>query len=345
MLTERQQQILQIVVEHYISEAEPVGSRMVSKRGNMPYSPATIRNEMADMEEMGFLEQPHTSAGRIPSEKGYRYYVDRLIQPMMISVEQIWELKRLLTEKMVHTEQAIQQTTEILSNLTNYTAFVLGPEVYEASLKYLQLIPITNQTAVVIIITNTGHVENHKVTIPEGIPLNEVEKLVNLLNQKLKNVPLYQLKTRLYEEVAEEIKRHLSEYEAWMRFLESLLAVRKSEERVYMSGTAKILSHPEFQDVNKVRVLFEWLEDQQELANLLEESKEGIQVYIGQENKAKAINHCSLVTFTHLVDGRMIGTIGFLGPTRMHYNKVIGLLRALSSDLTSLFTRWYQIGS
>ncbi|MFO7263144.1 MAG: heat-inducible transcriptional repressor HrcA [Bacillaceae bacterium G1] len=345
MLTERQQQILQIVVEHYISEAEPVGSRMVSKRGGMPYSPATIRNEMADLEEMGYLEQPHTSAGRIPSEKGYRYYVDRLVQPTPISWQKVRELKQLLSEKMVHTEQSMQQTAEILSNVTNYTTFVLGPEAYHASLKSLQLIPITDETAVVIIVTNTGHVEHHKITIPDGIPRNEMERLVNLLNAKLYQVPLVQLKSRLRQEIADEIRRHLTAYEAWMNFLESLLAVRKSAERVYLSGTAKILSHPEFQDVNKVRALFEWLENQEALVSLLEDSRAGIQVHIGQENKVEAMNECSLITFSHIVNGTLFGTIGILGPTRMHYNKVIGLLTTLSGDLTNLFQRWYQAGA
>lgn len=345
MLTERQQQILQIVVEHYISEAEPVGSRVVSKRGGMPYSPATIRNEMADLEEMGYLEQPHTSAGRIPSEKGYRYYVDRLIQPTTLSWQKVRELKQLLSEKMAHTKQGMQQMAEILSNLTNYTAFVLGPEAYVASLKNIQFIPISNETAVVIIVTNTGYVEHHKVRIPDGIPQNEMERLVNLLNAKLYQVPLVQLKSRLHQEIAEEIRRHLSAYEAWMNVLESLLSVRRSAERVYLSGTAKILSHPEFQDVNKVRTLFEWLEDQKELASLLEERDAGIQVRIGQENKVEAIHDCSLITFSHYVNGNLVGTIGVLGPTRMQYNKVIGLLHSLSGDLTNLFNRWYQTGS
>jgi len=344
MLTERQQQILQIVVEHYISEAEPVGSRVVSKRG-MPYSPATIRNEMADLEEMGYLEQPHTSAGRIPSAKGYRYYVDRLVQPTPISAQKISELKQILAEKMAHTELGMQQAAEILSNLTNYTAFVLGPEAHEATLKNFQLIPISDRTAVVIIVTNNGHVEHHKVTLPDGIPQSEMERLVNLLNAKLFRVPLVQLKSRLHQEIAEEMRRHLSAYEAWVNVLESLLAVRKSSDRVYLSGTAKILSHPEFQNIDKVRMLFEWLEDQQELANLLEESDAGIQVHIGQENKVEAINECSLITFSHFINGRLVGTIGVLGPTRMHYNKVIGLFHALSGDLAELFNHWYQTGA
>lgn len=345
MLTERQQQILQIVVEHYISEAEPVGSRVVSKRGGMPYSPATIRNEMADLEEMGYLEQPHTSAGRIPSEKGYRYYVDRLVQPAPIPSQIIRELKQMLSEKMAHTEAGMQQAAEILSNVTNYTAFVLGPEAHEATLKDLQLIPISDQTAVVIIVTNNGHVEHHKVTLPEGIPRAEMERLVNLLNAKLYRVPLAQLKSRLHQEIAEEMRRHLSAFEAWMRILESLLAVRKSSDRIYLSGTAKILSHPEFQNINKVRMLFEWLEDQEELASLLEESHAGIQVHIGQENKVEAIHECSLITFSHYINGHLVGTVGVLGPTRMHYNKVIGLFHALSGDLADMFNRWYQSGA
>lgn len=341
MLTERQKLILNAIVDDYIRSAEPVGSRAISKRANIGYSPATIRNEMADLEEMGFLEQPHTSAGRIPSQSGYRYYVDHLVQVGLLSSYELEVIKVFFAERINITEQIIQQVAMILSNLTNYTSIVLGPEIFKNTLKHIQLVPLTNETAVAIIVTNTGHVENKTVSIPEGLPMSQIEKFVNILNAKLKGVPLLHLKSRLYNEVATELSMHINKYEKFLQMLEGILD-SDAEDKIYHSGVTNMLNQPEFKDVEKVRTLLDLFDGPGTLAKILSESEEGIQVKIGAENAVEAINNCSLITATYMIEGQSIGTIGILGPTRMEYGRVINILDYLSKDLSHVYARWYK---
>lgn len=341
MLTERQKMILSAIVDDYIRSAEPVGSRSISKRGSVAYSPATIRNEMSDLEELGYLEQPHTSAGRIPSHKGYRYYVDHLLDTGNLNQEEVTLLKNALTDRLLEIEQVIQQVAVILSNLTNYTSIVLGPEVFKTSLRHLQLLPLSDNRAVAIIVTNTGHVENKVVEIPEGLPVSEIEKTVAILNAKLNGVPLVQLKAKLYTEISAELRKHVTRYEELITSIESALE-SNDEGRLYMGGTTNMLTQPEFRNVDKVKTILDVLEQTDMWVKLFTNVQEGIQVRIGTENNVEAISDCSLITATYSLHGRTIGTIGVLGPTRMEYGKVIGLLEHFSRDLTEILNKWYK---
>jgi len=332
--------ILSAIVDDYVRSAEPVGSRSISKRGGVGYSPATIRNEMSDLEELGYLEQPHTSAGRIPSHKGYRYYVDNLLQTGELTQEEIAQLRNVLTDRLLEIEKVIQQAAIILSNLTNYTAIVLGPEVHNTSLRHLQLLPLSDNRAVAIIVTNTGHVEKKVVEIPEGLPVSEIERTVSILNAKLKGVPIVQLKAKLSTEIASELRKHVSRYEELIASIET--ALRGSEDgRVFFGGASNMLAQPEFRDVEKVKSILGVLEQTDTWIKLFANVREGIQVSIGTENSLKAISDCSLVTATYSLHGRTIGTIGVLGPTRMEYGKVIGLLERFSKDLSDALDKWY----
>ena len=341
MLTERQRMILSAIVDDYIRSAEPVGSRSISKRGEVTYSPATIRNEMSDLEELGFLEQPHTSAGRIPSHKGYRYYVDHLIQFGTLQPYDSMQMKHFFAEKLTATEQVIQHAATILANMTNYTSIVLGPEMFNTSLRHFQLLPLTETTAVAIIVTNTGHVENKTVTLPEGVSPSELEQMVHLLNHKLAGVPLYKLKSQLFSEVGDEMKRHVNHYEELMGIVENVLE-GESENRVFLSGATNMLTQPEFKDVDKVKTILDLLDETPTLLKMISstQNQNGIQVRIGTENNHQAINNCSLITATYSIEGQAVGTIGILGPTRMEYGKVIGLLDFLSKNLTPVLERW-----
>lgn len=342
MLTERQKLILHAIVDDYIRSAEPVGSRSISKRGDVAFSPATIRNEMSDLEELGFLEQPHTSAGRIPSNLGYRYYVDHLLKTGYLQVQDISQLKHLLADRILQIEQVIQQVSFILSNLTNYTSIVLGPEVFHTTLRHLQLLPLDGNRAVAIIVTNTGHVENKVVSIPEGLPISSLEKTVNILNEKLSGVPLYQLKAKLFNEISQELSKHVANYEDLLHTLDSALDNDENEGRLFMSGASNMLTQPEFRNVEKVKSLLDLLDQTDVIIRLVSDTAEGIQVRIGTENSVEAMNNCSLITATYSWQGKPIGTIGILGPTRMEYGKVIGLLKHFSSDLTQILNKWYK---
>ncbi|GAX90689.1 heat-inducible transcriptional repressor HrcA [Effusibacillus lacus] len=342
MLSERQQLILRMIIEDYVHSAEPVGSRTISKRSEVTLSPATIRNEMADLEEMGYLEQPHTSAGRIPSQKGYRFYVDHLIHPLRLTQEELFQLKKTYVDKMDAMERVVQQTAQILSSLTNYTALVLGPHVQEVKLKHVQLVPLSDRTAVAIIVTDTGHVENRKVTLPEGITADEISNFVAILNHKMTDVPLHQVKVKLYNEIMGELNRYINQYEGVMSLLDQIVQIEQ-DDKVYLGGTTKILNQPEFRDIDKLRPLLDMLETNQTVLQLLNvQSSPGIQVRIGLENDMEQLKNCSVITATYQIDGKAAGTIGVLGPTRMEYGRVIGVMDHLTVLLSELLTRLHK---
>lgn len=341
MLTERQKMILSVIVDDYIRSAEPVGSRSISKRGDVGFSPATIRNEMSDLEELGYLEQPHTSAGRVPSHKGYRYYVDHLLKQGALSKYDMSVLKSFFAEKLHEVEQIIQQVAGVMSGLTNYTSIVLGPEVLSTTLKRLQIIPLNEKSAVAIIVSSTGQVENKVFSIPEGMSMGELEKFVNVLNAKLENVPLLHLKAKLYNEISDELSKYVNGYENLLNVFEHVVE-DDSGDRIYLSGATNMLTQPEFKDVEKVKSILDLLEETPTLVKLFSDAPAGIQVRIGNENSMKAINNCSLITATYSIDGKALGTIGILGPTRMEYGKVINLLDHLTKDLGSILQQWYK---
>ncbi|MDF2645303.1 MAG: hrcA [Paenibacillus sp.] len=340
MLTERQRMILSAIIDDYVRSAEPIGSRSISKRGNVGFSPATIRNEMSDLEEMGYLEQPHTSAGRIPSHKGYRYYVDHLLQHGTLHNNDLNSMKGAFAERIQEMEGVIQHVAGMLSSLTNYTSIVLGPEVFSTTLKHLQIIPLSETTAVAIIVMNTGHVENKTVSIPEGIRMSDIEKVVNILNAKLKNVPLIEFKSRLYNEISSELSKYVNGYQELLAVVESVLQSNE-KDRVFLSGMTNMLTQPEFKDVDKVKSIFDLLEEAPTLIKLFTSSNEGIEIKIGAENSIEAINNCSLITASYSIGDKPLGTIGILGPTRMEYGRVISLMEHLSKHLEVVLGRWY----
>ena len=340
MLSDRQRMILTAIVDDYIRSAEPVGSRSISKRSGVSFSPATIRNEMADLEELGLLEQPHTSAGRIPSDKGYRYYVDHLISPGEVCEEDVRKIRNYFAERMVHWEDVIEEAAKILSQMTSYTSIVLGPEIYSTSLKHFQLVSLNDSTAVAIIVTNTGHVEHRPVEIPDGISMNDLGKVVNMLNDKLHGVKFHRIKSVLHNEIAKELNRYVNGVEEVLKMLEKTL-VEQKDPRVFLAGASNMLSQPEFKDVRKAKNILDALEGTSNIVQILHNDSDtgGIQVKIGAENDLEAISQCSVVTATYSIDGQSLGTIGILGPTRMEYSKVISLLDFLSKDLDTLISR------
>jgi heat-inducible transcriptional repressor len=342
MLTERQLLILKAIVDDYIRSAEPVGSRSVSKREDISYSPATIRNEMADLEELGYLEKPHSSAGRIPSQKGYRYYVDNLLSPEEIEEKSdIVDIKSLFVQKIHQVEQVIEQSAQILSNLTSYTSIVLGPEVFETALQHLQIIPLTQDSAVAIIVTDTGHVEKQAITIPEGMKLADIEMMVNILNDRLRGVSMLELRSKIFSEVGDVLKMHIANYKDMMKMFDQSFKQEKND-KVFFGGKTNIFSQPEFRDVEKVRQLLEMFEEKKLIHQIFRSENTGITVKIGQENNLVAIDHCSVITATYTVDGKHLGTIGILGPTRMEYRRVISVLDYLSKGMTHTLTNLYQ---
>lgn len=340
MLTNRQKLILNAIVEDYVRSAEPVGSRTLSKQGNITFSPATIRNEMADLEEMGFLDQPHTSAGRIPSQKGYRFYVDHLLNnTATIEPEVVGHLREHFRQKINEVERIIQQTATVLSELTQYTSIVLAPHVQHGTVKQIQLIPLTAGSAVVILVTDTGAVYNRQVQFPEDTSIDEVTKLVNVLNNKLTGVPMSHLRSRLFREISNEFANTLEHYEDVLASLDQILSADVTNlDRVYVGGTTNILTQPEFRDVAKVKPVLDLLESANLAQSFLPPSIHGIQVRIGRENDTPSLQDCTIISATYTMNGIPVGSVGVLGPTRMNYARVMQILNFVSNGLTRVMT-------
>ncbi len=341
MLTDRQLLILQVIIDDFIQSAQPVGSRSLSKKDGISFSSATIRNEMADLEDLGFIEKTHSSSGRVPSEKGYRYYVDHLLSPQSVSKQDKEEIKSIFAERIYELEKVVQKSAQILSDLTSYTSIVLGPEVNENRVKKLQIIPINRDTAVAIIVTDTGHVENRTITFPGSINPSEIEKMVNILNERLTGVPLIELNDKIYKEVATILKSHINNYDSLLNVLTGTFNLQSSE-RVYFGGKTNMLSQPEFNDIKKIRSLLTMIEQEKEFYELLRTNQTGISIKIGRENRVSAMENCSLITATYTVGTEQLGSIAILGPTRMEYSRVVSLLSLLSTDLSNVLTKLYQ---
>ncbi len=335
--------ILQVIVDDFIRYALPVGSRSLSKKEEISFSSATIRNEMADLEELGFIEKTHTSSGRIPSEKGYRYYVDHLLAPQELQSADLRIIKSIFAERIYELEKIVQKSARILSEMTSYTSIVLGPAVKDNRLRRLQIVPLNRETATAIIVTDTGHVENRTFHFPSGVSPSEVEKMVNILNEKLSGVPLVELNAKIYKEIAAILRRHIQNYDLMTEVLGETFKI-PSNEKIFFGGKTNMLNQPDFTDLEKVRGLMSMIEQEDGLSEMIRQNPEGISVKIGRENNNSAMENCSLITATYSVGAEKLGTIAMLGPTRMEYSRVIPLLKIVSADMSAVLTKLYQNG-
>ncbi|MDN7245810.1 heat-inducible transcriptional repressor HrcA [Planococcus shenhongbingii] len=341
MLTERQLLILKVTVDDYIQSAQPVGSNQLSKKSELPFSPATIRNEMADLEGLGFLEKTHTSSGRIPSEKGYRYYVDHMLTPRPLPKQDIQQLQSIFEDKIAETEEIIKRSAMILSELTNYTSILLGPDVRKHTVKKLSIVPLTMDTAVAIIVTDNGHVENRVFTIPEGLDPADIEKMVNILNDRLVGVSLNELHLRLEQETLTVFKQHVNRYgELFSTFRKAVISPH--EDNVYYGGKLNILRQPDFHDLHKIRDLMNVMEESKHIPMILPVGSQGLHIRIGSENALSAMEDCSVITVSYDIGEEQTGSIAIVGPKRMDYKRVVTLLDTLSGELSKQLTRMIQ---
>jgi heat-inducible transcriptional repressor len=341
VLTDRQLLILQVIVDDFIRSAQPVGSRSLSKKEEISLSSATIRNEMADLEDLGYIEKTHTSSGRVPSEKGYRYYVDHLLSPQALNNQDISIIQSIFAEKIFEFEKIIQRSAKILSELTNYTSIVLGPAASINKLKRIQIIPLNKETAVAIFVTDSGHVENRTFHLPPSVDASDLEKTVNILNERLSGVLLEDLNDKIYKEVAMLLRQHIHNYDLMLNTIGETLKMPVNE-KLFFGGKTNMLSQPEFNDISKIRSLLQMIDQEEWIYNLIKKDSAGINIKIGRENNNIAMENCSLITATYSVGAEKLGTIAILGPTRMEYSRVISLLQFLSNDLTLTLTKLYQ---
>ncbi|MFO8191497.1 MAG: heat-inducible transcriptional repressor HrcA [Bacillota bacterium] len=334
-LSERKKQILRTVVVSYIKTAEPVGSRTVVRSQRMGLSSATIRNEMADLEDMGYLVQPHTSAGRIPSQLGYRYYVDNLMALDDMSGDIEREISITMSrEKMREIEQIIVHSARVLSSATNQTSLIMGPQFKKSAFRQMRILPLEEKRSLVVLITDTGFIKNKVIDLQQQLSPSELQQVVSYLNQKLYGLTIDQVTTSLINELKRDLFRRLEILEQAFILLEESLKEEK-QIRVFLGGTTNILNQPEFKDVDKIRRMLNLFEQEPLLFKILEDSssEDNIVVRIGTENECEDIRECTLVTGTYKIHDKTIGTVGVLGPTRMDYGRVINVMRRLVDHL------------
>ncbi|PKM89712.1 MAG: heat-inducible transcription repressor HrcA [Firmicutes bacterium HGW-Firmicutes-12] len=332
-MDERKRMILNAIILDYIATADPVGSRTIARKYDLGVSSATVRNEMADLEEMGFIEQPHTSAGRVPSQSGYRYYVDCLMQKEPVANADRNLIRSELLNRIRETEILIQITGKLLSELTNYTALVLSPFFGKNSLKYIQLLPIENGKAVLVIVLDNGHVEHRVVDVPESIKEEEFASFTALLNEHLRGLALELWRPSLMKTIFSHLADRKKFLEYLMQQIEDSLS-SDQVQKVFLGGTLNILNQPEFKQIDKVRSLLELLEEKDILKEVLSPDQEnGVVVKIGSENRHEVMKDCSLITATYHMNGKLIGTLGLLGPTRMEYSKAVSIVEYLTNTL------------
>jgi len=344
-MDERKQRVLMAIVHDYIATAEPVGSRTVAKKYRLGVSPATIRNEMADLEEMGYIEQPHTSAGRIPSERGYRYYVDFLMRRQDLSKDEISLIEQEYQAKVGDIGQVIHKTGVLLTHLTHYTALVMPPRIGISMLKHVQLVSMRKNHAMVIAIMDNGTVQHQMIEIPDSITVLDMETISSVLNAKLQGLTMKSIKMGLIREIYSELARHRHVLDLVMTLLHDSL-VPEVEEKLYLGGVLNILNQPEFHNVEKIKTILGIMEQEKLLCEILDdgEEDEGVTVRIGGEIEHWGIKEFSMITAPYSVGGRKIGKLGVLGPTRMEYAKAVAVVDYLTKYLSLTLERMLRGG-
>lgn len=337
-LDERKMKILQAVIKNYLETGEPVGSRTISKYTDLNLSSATIRNEMADLEELGFILQPHTSAGRIPSDKGYRLYVDTMLSEKTKEVD---ELKGFLVEKEEKLDQLLKQVAKTLAVNTNYASMISAPQVIGSKLKFIQLSRVEANQLVAVIVLEGNIIKNNMMTVPDEVDDETLLKLNVLLNTHLNGLAIEEINLGMIARLKQQAGIHS---ELVGEVMDAVAEAIKADEdlEIYTSGANNIFKYPELADQQKASEIISTFEEKQMLTTLVQdtldkEENTGIQIYIGDESPVSSMKDCSVVTATYELGEGMKGTIGIIGPKRMDYEKVVDTMKTLMKQLEDLY--------
>ncbi|MDD4122322.1 MAG: heat-inducible transcriptional repressor HrcA [Eubacteriales bacterium] len=336
-LSERKLKILQAIVADFISSAEPIGSRTLSKKYDMGISPATIRNEMSDLEDMGYLTHPHTSAGRVPSDKAYRLYVNNLMQKYEIPEEDKQIISEKLTTNVMELERTIKHAASLLSDLTNLASFAITPNQESNKLKHINFLPVDKYSVVLMIVTESGRVINTTIKLKTAY----TEENLNLLSR----VMTYNYKGKTLSDILtlDIIKTFESDIEAMSRLVETIkpnfisTLENMIDVELYMDGLANIFSIPEYNDIEKAKVFLDIINQRKQFTDVLINRENGVIITIGNENKEDLMRDCSLITATYHVNGKLVGKLGVIGPTRMRYDEVTSIIEYMTDNISETF--------
>ena len=336
-LDQRKKTILTAIIQNYLETGEPVGSRTISKYTNLNLSSATIRNEMSDLEEMGYILQPHTSAGRIPSDKGYRLYVDEVIRQKNQEVE---EIRGLMIEKTDRMEKVLKQVVQVLARKTNYATMITGPAYHQNSLKFIQLSKVHEDQILAVIVAQGNLVKNQIIDIDEPINDEQLLKLNLLLNTQLNGLSIGEINLDMISRMKQQAGIHSSVVASVLDAVADAIQPDEEDMPVYTSGATNLFDYPELTEAGRAKELISAFEDKKELAEMIRESSDeetGIQVYIGNESPLQSMRDCSVVTAKYDLGDGMQGTVAIVGPRRMDYQNVVGNLKTLKTQLENIF--------
>ena len=338
-LDDRKITILKAIIKTYLETGEPVGSRTISKYSELKLSSATIRNEMSDLEEMGYILQPHTSAGRIPSDAGYRLYVDRMMEE---KDREVTEMKELVIQRQDKMELLLKQMVKVLAANTNYAAMISGPQYHRTKLKFIQLSIVSDTQILATVVAEGNVVKNKLLEIQHGLDQKTVLEMNILLNSALNGLTIEEINLATIAKLKEQAGIHSELVNRVLDAVAESIQASQDELEIYTSGTTNIFKYPELSSSEKASELISTFEDKKELADIISQDgaeQTGIQVYIGGESPVGVMQDCSVVTATYELGEGMYGKIGVVGPKRMDYEKVVGTLKTLMAQLDEIFKK------
>ena len=336
LLNDRKLKILEAIINDYIQTAEPIGSRTIAKKHAFGISSATIRNEMSDLEEMGFIMQPHTSAGRVPSDKGYRLYVESMMRQRPLTDEETLFLQRMIVDNVNQIEYMMQETAKAIAYLTNYPAIVSEPYIKKTKIKHVQLVPLDEKSLLLVLVTDAKAVKNQVVNVQSAPDFNGLTRLTQVMNKYLQNQSVNDIGR-------ETVNNLLSEFGSFAHILMPVLGVivemvqAEDNFRVFTSGVKNILAFPEFADIGKAKAIFHALEERDMLITILgQEQSDGIQIIIGEENNIEPLKDCSIIKANYTINNKGTGCIGVIGPTRMDYGQAVSVLEGILININAV---------
>ena len=336
-LTERKLKILQAIISDYVITAEPVGSRSLSKRYDMGISPATIRNEMSDLEDMGYLTHPHTSAGRVPSDKAYRLYVNQLMDKYELPETEKNAISQKITENASEFERTIQKAAGLLSELTNLTSFAITPKQESNTIKYINILPVDASTVVLMIVTQSGRVKNMalKIDVPytdEAILLLSKTMTHNYKGKRISDILTSDIIRHFETDIEAMSKIAENIFPNFLSTLQSMLDVE-----LYMDGMTNIFNLPEYNNLEKAKMFLEMVNKKKNFTDVLVNREDGVIITIGDENSEEIVEDSSLITATYHVDGKLVGKLGVIGPTRMKYDQITSVVEYMTENIDETF--------
>jgi len=338
-LNDRKLKILQAIVTDYIETAEPIGSRTIAKKYGLGISSATIRNEMSDLEDMGLISQPHTSSGRIPSGKGYRFYVDSMMQKRSLTSDEALFLQRMIIDNINQTEFMMQETAKALARLTNYPAIVSEPNMKKIKIKHVQLVPLDEKSILLVLVTDNKTVKNQVVNLDDAPGYEALNHLTLLLNRFLAGKSIREINREIIDKMLMEFGNRAHVLMPLLGIIADMIQA-EDDVRVFTSGVKNILAFPEFSDIRKAEAIFHALEDRESLFAILGApiSSGGIQIVIGEENQLDLLKNCSLIKANYTIDNQSTGCIALIGPMRMDYSQAVSVLSGILQNLQHVIT-------